>query len=91
MDRSNAYGCLCAMEEFCGGTDYTVLAVKQAGFSWMVLFEKDDRQYVCAISEVCTFFTICDMAVWEGWQRLTKINTVEGLQMEQKMSASFTG
>ncbi len=58
-------GSLCAMEEFCGGTDYTVLAVKQAAFSWMVLFEKDDRQYVCAIGEVCTSFTICDMAVWK--------------------------
>ena len=63
--KVQANGSLCAMEEFCGGTDYTVLAVKQAGFSWMVLFEKDDRQYVCAIGEVCTFFTICDMAVWE--------------------------
>ena len=65
MDRPNAYGCLCAMEEFCGGTDFTVLTVKQAGFSWMVLFEKDGEQYVCAIGEVCTSFTICDMAVWE--------------------------
>ena len=65
MDRPNAYGCLCAMEEFCGGTDFTILTVKQAGFSWMVLFEKDGEQYVCAIGEACTSFTICDMAVWE--------------------------
>ena len=61
----HAHGSLCAMEEFCGGTDFTVLAVKQAGFSWMVLFEKDGEQYVCAIGEVCTYFTICDIAVWE--------------------------
>ena len=53
------------MEEFCGGTDYTVLEVKQAGFSWMVLFEKDGEQYVYAIGEACTSFTICDMAVWK--------------------------
>ncbi len=65
MDRPNAYGCLCAMEEFCGGTDFTISTVKQAGFSWMVLFEKDGEQYVCAIGEACTSFTICDMAVWE--------------------------
>lgn len=50
-----------------GGTDYTVLEIKYTSIfgDWMVLFEKDDKQYVCAIGEVCTFFTICDMAVWE--------------------------
>lgn len=25
----------------------------------------DDVINVCAIGEVCTFFTICDVAVWE--------------------------
>ncbi|MFG6340322.1 MAG: hypothetical protein K1W31_18485 [Lachnospiraceae bacterium] len=50
MDRPNAYGCLCAMEEFCGGTDYTVLATKCTSIfgDWMVLFEKDGEQYACA-------------------------------------------
>lgn len=61
----HAEGGLCAMEEFCGGTDFTVLAVEPIGFSWAILFEKDNKQYVCAIGEVCTFFTICDVAVWE--------------------------
>lgn len=67
MDRPNAYACLCAMEEFCGGTDYTVLEIKYTSIfgDWMVLFEKDGEQYVCAIGEVCTSFTICDMAVWK--------------------------
>ena len=67
MDRPNAYGCLCAMEEFCGGTDFTVLATKYIRIfeNGMVLFEKDGEQYVCAIGEACTSFTICDMAVWE--------------------------
>ena len=67
MDRPNAYACLCAMEEFCGGTDYTVLEIKYTSIfgDWMVLFEKDDKQYVCAIGEVCTSFTICNAAVWK--------------------------
>ncbi|MDE7321793.1 MAG: hypothetical protein K2N73_03525 [Lachnospiraceae bacterium] len=50
-----------------GGIDYTVLATKYTSIfgDWMVLFEKDGEQYVCAIGEVCTSFTICDIAVWE--------------------------
>lgn len=36
------------------------------GYSWIVLFEKDDKQYACAIGEVCTYFAICDIAVWEN-------------------------
>lgn len=70
----HAYGSLCAMEEFCGGTDFTVLAVKQAGGSWVVLFEKDGAPYVCAIGEACTSFTICDMAVWEKLEQEEKGN-----------------
>lgn len=71
MDRPDAYACLCAMEEFCGGTDYTVLEIKYTSIfgDWMVLFEKDDKQYVCAIGEVCTSFTICDAAVWEKLEK----------------------
>lgn len=65
LEELDAYGSLCAMEEFCGGIDFTVLAVEQIGYSWIVLFEKANKQYVCAIGEVSTFFTICDVAVWE--------------------------
>ena len=56
------------MEEFCGGTDFTVKATKNVSIfgDWIVLFEKDNKQYACAIDKVCTFFTICDIAVWEN-------------------------
>lgn len=54
-----------------GGTDYTVLEIKYTSIfgDWMVLFEKDDKQYVCAIGEVCTSFTICNAAVWEKLEK----------------------
>ena len=54
-----------------GGTDYTVLEIKYTSIfgDCMVLFEKDDKQYVCAIGEGCTSFTICNAAVWEKLEK----------------------
>lgn len=74
-----AEGGLCAMEEFCGGTDFTVLAVEPIGYSWVILFEKDNEQYVCAIGEEWTYFTICDAAIWEELEEYIKIRTDEEL------------